>query len=325
MTQRVTFNGNIRSAPVWAGDFGGREHIMPFPAKLNAALFPDSNGAVVTVDTAGAAQGATSIPITALAPSPFANVILAAGSNVLIPAGTTLDFGGAKFARLTADAANGATSLTVAALPTALVAGDKASFNRYGTVTIPSGTVIGRTLAERDAGTPFGPAVATDDEIYLTMFDVPDARIENDVELYRHGSLVKENFLPDYASMSTAAAEVQTLAFTGSATGGTFTMTYQGATTTPLAYNISTANLQTALRALPTIGAGNVTVTGTAGTSYVITGAGDLAGTDLDPFTVDPGGLTGGTPADTVVTTTGGGTPLLTRLRQLYRCIKGVA
>jgi hypothetical protein len=66
-----------------------------------------------------------------------------------------------------------------------------------GKAYVPSGTLIGRTYAERDAGTGFSPAtVATDDELYLVAFDVTDALIEDDVELYRHRCIVKENFLP---------------------------------------------------------------------------------------------------------------------------------
>jgi lysophospholipase L1-like esterase len=56
----------------------------------------------------------------------------------------------------------------------------------------------------------------------------------------------------------------------GAATG-TFTVTVAGQTTAAQVYNVSTANLQTALQALTTVGSGNVTVTGTAGTTYVLT------------------------------------------------------
>ena len=67
---------------------------------------------------------------------------------------------------------------------------------------IPSGTPIGRTYAERDAGTAFGPADAADDEVYLVAFAVRDALRNNDVELYRHNSIVKENFLPNFAGIA---------------------------------------------------------------------------------------------------------------------------
>lgn len=89
--------------------------------------------AVVVTTSATASQGATAVTVTAL---PGA-----------IPSGTTLDFGGAKFARLTADAAAGATSLTVAALPTALASGDTATYvGPNGKRVLPAGTVVGDTL-----------------------------------------------------------------------------------------------------------------------------------------------------------------------------------
>lgn len=89
-----------------------------------------------------------------------------------------------------------------------------------------------------------------------------------------------------------AVNEVQTI--TSDATGGTFTLTYRGATTAALARNVSTADLQTALQGLSTIGAGNATVSGTAGSSYVITFASSLAATDVELITLDGSALTGG-------------------------------
>lgn len=63
---------------------------------------------------------------------------------------------------------------------------------------IPSGTLVGRTYAERDAGDAFGPADDADDEIYLIAYDVDDAAVNPDVVLYRHGGVVKENMLPEW-------------------------------------------------------------------------------------------------------------------------------
>ena len=53
-------------------------------------------------------------------------------------------------------------------------------------------------------------------------------------------------------------------------TGGTYTLSYGGQTTTALAYNAAPATVQAALAALSSIGAGNVTVSGTAGSSYTV-------------------------------------------------------
>ena len=79
------------------------------------------------------------------------------------------------------------------------------SADSSGKKYIPSGTLVGRTYAERDANTGFGLAdvVTPDDEIYLLANDVLDADLEADCTLYRHGSLVKENFLPDWGTLTT--------------------------------------------------------------------------------------------------------------------------
>lgn len=266
---KAEWSGNTISSPRWAGDFGGREHIMPFPARLDAAQFNKTDAVVVVVGAAGAAIGATSIPVDALSgaiPSgtflnfgAYAPVIVTvsdadvnAGETTIgvaalsgpIPAGTRLEFsgagagyaqltanaeagatsltvealpedidngatatfaGGTKQARLTANAAAGATALTVDELQFPLVDDETATYAGTGTTkkTVPSGTPVGRTYAERDASDGFGPADTDDDEFFLTYFDVYDADDNPDVELYRPGSLVKENYLPNWSSLAT--------------------------------------------------------------------------------------------------------------------------
>jgi hypothetical protein len=54
----------------------------------------------------------------------------------------------------------------------------------------------------------------------------------------------------------------QTILIYGVPTGGTFTLTFQGQTTSALAYNATAAQVQTALQALETIGTNNVTCSG---------------------------------------------------------------
>lgn len=83
---------------------------------------------------------------------------------------------------------------------------------------------------------------------------------------------------------------VQTVAITGSPTGGTFTLTYASATTSALAYNVSAEDMQTALRLLPGLSA--VTVT-KAGTVYTITFTGVTGA--AQPLVADGSALTGGT------------------------------
>lgn len=67
---------------------------------------------------------------------------------------------------------------------------------------IPSGTIVGRTYTERDAGNGYGPAADADDEVYIVAFDVSDALDVDDVEIYRPNSMVYENFLPGWAGAS---------------------------------------------------------------------------------------------------------------------------
>jgi hypothetical protein len=92
-----------------------------------------------------------------------------------------------------------------------------------------------------------------------------------------------------------------------SASGGTFTLTYSGQTTSALAWNATGAQVNAALEALTTIGGagGNVEVSGGPGDDtgtrpYLVTFGGALAGTDLDPMTTDGTALTGTAPAATV-------------------------
>lgn len=200
---KVQFIGNQRSAPAWMADWAGREHLALFPAKIDAAAFSDQSG-IQVVSTGTPAIGAVAVPVTALTYPALPSTVLIAQGNVVIPAGTTLKFSNAKLAVTTADALVGATSLTVAPLLAALAVNDTAYYSKYGTLLIPSGTLVGRTFAERDANTPFGVAdvAGPDDEIFLTAFDVPNAYENNDVELYRNGERVYENYLPNYATLS---------------------------------------------------------------------------------------------------------------------------
>lgn len=84
---------------------------------------------------------------------------------------------------------------------------------------------------------------------------------------------------------------VQVATINGTPTGGTFTITYGGNTTSALAYNAAAATVQTALRLLPGLSA--ATVSGSAGGPYTITL--NVVGGASGPITVNQTGLTGGT------------------------------
>lgn len=106
-------------------------------------------------------------------------------------------------------------------------------------------------------------------------------------------------------TISTTGQETQAVTITGAPTGGTFTLTYAGQTTTGIAYNATAAAVRTALEALSNLDAGDVTVSGSAGGPYTVT---FTSGADVAQMTASATGLTGGTtPAVTVTTAADGG------------------
>jgi RTX calcium-binding nonapeptide repeat (4 copies) len=103
-----------------------------------------------------------------------------------------------------------------------------------------------------------------------------------------------------------AVNEIQQV--TVDATGGTFRLSLDGASTGPLAYNISPADLKAALGALSTIGgAANVSVT-RAGNVYRITFVAGKAGQAIDLLTADDLSLTNGLGERDVVNVSDSGT-----------------
>lgn len=104
--------------------------------------------------------------------------------------------------------------------------------------------------------------------------------------------------------------EVQTLAITGTPTGGTITFTYDGATTSALAFNAAAAAVQAAFEALPNIGTGGVSASGGPfpGSSIALTFQGPLVSKrNVPAITIGTNSLTGGTsPTATITQTTPG-------------------
>ena len=88
--------------------------------------------------------------------------------------------------------------------------------------------------------------------------------------------------------------EVQLVTITTVPTGGTFTLTYAGQTTSNIAYNASAATVDAALEALSNIGAGDVAVTGSAGGPWTVTFGTALANTNVAQMTGSGALLTGG-------------------------------
>lgn len=104
-------------------------------------------------------------------------------------------------------------------------------------------------------------------------------------------------------NLTSGINELQLIA--SDATAGTFTITFSGQTTTGLAWNVSAAAMQTALLALSSIGAGNISVTGGTGAWYVEF-IGTLAAANQPKMTVT-NTLTGGSAS--VITLRDGAVP----------------
>lgn len=108
---------------------------------------------------------------------------------------------------------------------------------------------------------------------------------------------------------SAGTNEVQTLSISGSPTGGTFTLTFDGFTTAAIARNANAAAVQAALLALPNLDSGDVVASGGAlpGTPVVLTFGGNYARMPVNAITANSSGLTGGTtPTASVAETTPG-------------------
>lgn len=104
-----------------------------------------------------------------------------------------------------------------------------------------------------------------------------------------------------------SANEVQSLTAQGTVSGGTFTLTYDGQTTTAIAWNASAATIKAALDALSNLAPADTSLTGGAlpGTPVVVTFQGALAGANVSQLAVDNALITGGGSIQAATTTQG--------------------
>lgn len=121
--------------------------------------------------------------------------------------------------------------------------------------------------------------------------------------------------IPVAGTPTNGTSEIHTLTIGGTPSGGTFKLAFLGFITASITWSSTDAtlisNIQTALRALPTIGASGVTVAAGTGSSgigtYTITFGGNLAKLLLTGVTtVDTNALTGTSPTVAVAQTTAG-------------------
>ena len=103
--------------------------------------------------------------------------------------------------------------------------------------------------------------------------------------------------------------ENQTIRISAGTTGGTFTLTFNGQTTAPIAFNANAAAIAAALGALSNIGTANIQATGgPVNTANVLaTWKGSFEEQDVSSLTSDATGLTGTTPTVTIGVGVGAG------------------
>jgi trimeric autotransporter adhesin len=101
-----------------------------------------------------------------------------------------------------------------------------------------------------------------------------------------------------------ARNEQQRISLLGSPTGGTFTLTFSGNTTSAIAFDATSATLQSALQGLASIGSNNATVTGPAGGPWLVEFVGTRAAANQSAITGNGASLTGGGSQGLTVTTT---------------------
>ncbi|WP_395753316.1 hypothetical protein [Prosthecobacter sp.] len=156
--------------------------------------------------------------------------------------------------------------------------GSRADITGNADLLYPLSTIQTYKARAGDAGTP---------EIQVIVIDrQPAALAETFTAISSPGITITT--LQDGAS---GVPEVQKISLDPTTHGGTFTVTYATKTTVALPYNISAADLQTALQALSSIGANNCVVTG-AFPDYVVTFQGTLTG-NLSAMTASAAGLIG--------------------------------
>jgi hypothetical protein len=125
-----------------------------------------------------------------------------------------------------------------------------------------------------------------------------EATSTSDQLTYPISNTAKQFFDPKVAVVVQAEFdEIQSIAFTGSPTGGTVVFRFGGQNTSPLNWNCTASQMQTALQALSSIGAGNVLVSGGPGpgTAFTVDFTGALGYASQSLITLQTNSLTGGT------------------------------
>lgn len=151
------------------------------------------------------------------------------------------------------------------------------------------------------AGTNFCESIMLDGTLCLAAF--PNGIIPSGTVLGKVTATGK------YAPYAGSGNSVQTVTL-ANATGGTFTVTYDGETTAAIAFNATGAQFQTAVEALSNVQPGDIVV-GKAGSVFTVSFVGSrfLGSTSTPLFTANGASLTGTSPTVTVAAGAGSGNP----------------
>jgi hypothetical protein len=102
------------------------------------------------------------------------------------------------------------------------------------------------------------------------------------------GEIYAEDWMGSFKKVvGTAQNEKQLVTVAGALGGGDFILSFNGSSTSPLLSTATAAQVDAALEALPTIGVGNVAVTGADGGPWTVEFVGALGGTDQPLMTSD--------------------------------------
>lgn len=197
----MTWSSSTLQQPEWSAECLPAENLLNAGTQLDLAQFSYADAQTLTL-AAGAITSGSNKTLT-----------LTTALTDDLPAGTILNFGSGKYATLTTKGAKGATTIAGVTLAANIAGGETTAYKGVsGHVVVPSGTLVGRTYTERDAGTGFGVAAVADDEIYIVAFQVERGEIDAGVTLVRHQTLIYEDKLPGWAGFDTdTKAKVRSL------------------------------------------------------------------------------------------------------------------
>jgi hypothetical protein len=175
-----------------------------------------------------------------------------------------------------------------------------AAFNEFGILSA-AGLGIGRNINESKTYDMAGA---------LTLIARSQEERPLTFEALEWGNpVVTDHLFPNsFRSVVAGVDEVVTLTITGTPTGGTFQIVYNGVLSSSIAYNAASSVVQTAVRGL-SADLRSATVTGSAGSPYTIT----IPQTDAATFTTVNAFTGGASPNITVAVPTPGSFPAGTR------------